>query len=100
MDPWNKFARRRRLEVRFAYHGYNGIEGDVVRQAAAWMLAKWEPLRRPAQRSVQRCVNAVPQAPQHRAAIAAPGAAVHAREAPGSRLASLSMSLPVSGACA
>ena len=24
----------------FAYHGYNGIEADVVRQTAAWMLAR------------------------------------------------------------
>jgi hypothetical protein len=24
----------------FAYHGYNGLEGDVVRQTAAWILAK------------------------------------------------------------
>jgi hypothetical protein len=24
----------------FAYHGYNGLESDVVRQVAAWVLAR------------------------------------------------------------
>jgi len=24
----------------FAYHGFNGIESDVVRQTASWMLTK------------------------------------------------------------